>query len=103
MSPISATSWVPVINIHGMRTSPKAASGFPCRGLLGLKASAARMRLSVKAAPKAPNRCPLTAWVVTAPKECPDIPIARRFILPWSGWPWVAFHSSRAFRTAGTS
>ena len=67
-------SFVPVINIQGIFTSPKASFGVPTSGLLGLKMMAALIRGSVKMALPPGAACPLTASVVIAPKEWPDMP-----------------------------
>ena len=75
-SPIGATSFVPVISIHGIFTCRKPVwARSPFRGLLGLKAMAALIRLSVSDVPPTGKVWPLTACVVTAPNEWPDMPI----------------------------
>ena len=48
---MGATSFVPVISIHGTSTFAKAWAGSPLRGELGDIASAARIRASVKRLP----------------------------------------------------
>ena len=60
-----------------MPTSPKAFRASPRRGVLGLKATAARIRLSVAFINPRGNLWPLTACVVTAPAVPPWIAAAR--------------------------
>ena len=79
-TPSSRTSSrVPVMSIHGMVTLPNALLALPSRGALGLKRMAALIRGSVNDWVFPKNSCPLTACVVTAPNECPDMPIFSRF------------------------
>jgi len=65
---------VPVMRSHGIFTAPNAFAALPERGVLGLNTTAALMRGSVNFCPPTGKVWPLTASVVTAPKEWPDIP-----------------------------
>ncbi len=82
---MGATSFVPVISIHGIFTAPNAFAALPALGELGLNAIAAVMRASVNCCPLIGNVSPLTASVVIAPNEWPDIPTFFKFIRPASG------------------
>ena len=63
------------------------------RGGLGLNSTAASMRASVNAAPPpSGNDCPLTACVVTAPNEWPDMPTCSKSSRPASTCPAAPFH-----------
>jgi len=86
-----------------MFTVPKALAAPPPRGELGLNTTAARMRGSRNFWPPSGKVSPLTASVVTAPNEWPDIPTFFKSNRPASAWVWSAFHASSWLSTAGTS
>jgi hypothetical protein len=77
-------SFVPVMSNHGIFTSANAVSALERDGALGLNAIAALMRGSVSFFPIIGKFSPLTACVVIAPKEWPDIPIFFRSMRPVS-------------------
>ena len=104
-APHEAAKWssVPVINIQGTDTDLNALTGLPTVGTLGLKARAAVMRASVSFRPLMGSVSPLTASVVAAPKEWPDIPTLAKSNRPASGWAGSWFQRANWSSTAGTS
>jgi len=101
--PITERSCVPVISIHGDATLPKTFPGSPRRGLLGLKTMAASILDSANGCRPLPMLCPLTAYVVIAPNECPDIPRRSRSRLPLRTCATSRFQRSSRSSAAGTS
>ena len=77
--------------------------GVAIRELPGGAGTAATIRESLNLCPMKGADWPLTACVVTAPNECPDMPMRVKSSRPANLCPSCLFHTSSWSRTAGIS